>query len=49
MAAAPHTKVKHEAASGDISLNPLLRPMAAESTDIARARAIASPADSIFE
>lgn len=48
-AAAPHKKVRHEAANGDILLNPLLSPMAAESSELARARAAASPDVRIFE
>ena len=48
-AAAPHTKVIAEAESGDISPYPQLSPVAAESRELARARAAASPADSTFE
>lgn len=45
----PAVKVNRKAVSGFIPEKPLLNPVAAESSELARARAAASVADNIFE
>ena len=45
----PHINAAVNAAKGDISLYPQLIPVAAESSELARASAAASPAEIRFE